>query len=208
MTGGVCIVRGVVTRVTGNECQDTGTGERQNVTANLKRISCVLLAAALIGGCAGPARTGLTLDAVNKSMGAPKAGQSRVVVLRKKEFAGIFDVGYDVRLNGQSMGDLKTGTFIYADSRAGAEELTLRQAELTRTSHVTFSAAPGRTYFYRVDLNDKGRAIMASTQAGGLVGMFVSSAVSDMKDDRGVFDFIPLDEANARQEMAELRLAD
>jgi hypothetical protein len=45
------------------------------------------------------------------------------------------------------------------------------------------------------------------TQAG-LAGWFLSSAVADAVDERGLFDFTPLDEGTARLEMANLHLAD
>ncbi|MGA2128853.1 MAG: DUF2846 domain-containing protein, partial [Xanthobacteraceae bacterium] len=160
-------------------------------------------------GCAGPARTGATLDTLTKDIGAPKAGHARVIVIRDKAFPGIFDSGWEVRLDGAPFGDLKTGTFVYRDGRAGPHQLSFeRPGDLSRASRQDFAAAPGRTYFFRLDINEKGRTVSAMSSQAGLVGLFVSSAVSSAVGERGLFDFTPLDEATARQAIAELRLAD
>ena len=163
----------------------------------------------MAAGCAGPARTGATLDTLTKDIGAPKAGHTRVIVIRDKAFPGIFDSGWEVRLDGAPIGDLKTGTFAYRDGRAGSHQLSFeRPGDLSRASRQDFAAAPGRTYFFRLDINEKGRTVSAMSSQAGLVGLFVSSAVSSAVDQRGLFDFTPLDEATARQAIAELRLAD
>ena len=66
---------------------------------------------------------------------------------------------------------------------------------------------PGRTYYFRLDMNEKGRWISSSGAVAGLTGMLVSSAISAGADERGLFDFTPLDEAAAQAAMYELRLA-
>jgi hypothetical protein len=57
-------------------------------------------------------------------------------------------------------------------------------------------------------LNDKGKWIAASSVVAGMAGALASSAIGAAADDRGQFDFTPLDDATARAAMAELRLAD
>ena len=69
------------------------------------------------------------------------------------------------------------------------------------------SVLPGRTYYFRLDMNEKGRWISSSGAVAGLTGMLVSSAISAGADERGLFDFTPLDEAAAQAAMYELRLA-
>jgi hypothetical protein len=169
----------------------------------------VLAAAAIVAGCAGPARTGATLDTVNKTVGAPKAGHARIVVMRPKAFGGIFDAGWEVRLDGSPMGDLKTGTFVYRDRPAGRHELSfLRPGDIARASRQEIVAVPGRTQFYRVEMNEKGRMIVGAQAGVGLAGWFLASAISDASDERGLFDFVPVDDAIGREEIAELRLAE
>ena len=173
------------------------------------RGSLVLAAVAVMAGCAGPTRTGATLDAVNKTAGAPKAGHARIVVMRPKAFGGIFDTGWEVRLDDSPMGDLKTGTFVYRDRPAGRHELSfLRPGDLARSSRQEIVAVPGRTQFYRLELNEKGRMIAGAQAAAGLTGWFLASAVSDISDERGLFDFVPVDDPIGREEIAGLRLAD
>jgi hypothetical protein len=150
-------------------------------------------------------RTGATFDSLAKN----PSGQSRIAVVRGKGFTDIFDSGWEVRLDGNPMGDLKTGTFVYRDRPAGRHLLSFqRLGDLSRASQLEVTTAPGRTYVYRLDLNEKGRMITASTTVLGLTGMFVASAVSDAQDDRGLFDFVLLDDVNAREALAEVRLSD
>src|SRR4051812_43240663 len=80
--------------------------------ATAMRSMLALFAVLILAGCAGPERTGASLDALNKRVGLPRPGQARVVVLRSKEFH-FFDVGWKVFLDQVAMGDLKTGTFVY-----------------------------------------------------------------------------------------------
>jgi hypothetical protein len=162
------------------------------------------LVAAAAAGCA-PSRTGASLDAI----APPKQGVARVYVLRDKAFAAIVDTGFQAYLDEAPMGDLKTGTFVYRDVPAGPHKLYFaRPMEMFRGSHQEFSATAGRTYYFRLEYNDKGKWITASSIVAGAAGALVSSAVSAAADERGLFDFTPLDETAARAAMAELRLAE
>ncbi len=83
----------------------------------------LLIVAALLCGCE-TARNGLDYSAMMQKVGPPRAGQSRIVVLREKAYAGIADSGWDVKLDGGPMSDLKTGTYVYADRPAGEHQLS------------------------------------------------------------------------------------
>jgi hypothetical protein len=160
---------------------------------------------AVAAGCTAPQRSGPTLDTIK----ALAAKQARVVVLRNKAFAGLFDVGWQAQLDALSLGDLKTGTFVYRDVHPGPHKLTFARAgDLSRESSQEFTAAAGRTYFFRLDLNEKGRLVMAAGSQAGLAGLFVSSAMSAAADERGLFDFTPLDPATVSEAMADLHLAE
>lgn len=173
------------------------------------RLTLVVIVVAFAAGCAGPTRTGASLDTLTKSVGGPKAGQARILVLRPKEFGHLFNVGWKVHLDGAVMGDLKTGTFVYRDRPAGPHQLTFaRPGDFSRASHHEFVAAPAHTYFFRLEMNQKGMMVAATSGSAGLAGLFISSAVASAVDDRGFFDFVPLDEAAASTAAAELRLAD
>ena len=173
------------------------------------RMPFVLLAVTAVTGCAAPARTGATLDALTKNIGVPKAGHARVFVLRDKAFAGIIDPGWKIQLDGQIMGDLKTGTFVYLDRPAGRHQLSFfRGGDLAHVSRLDFDVAGGRSYYFRIELNEKGRMVAAGSSMGGVLPLLVTSTIAAAADDRGLFDFIPLDNATATQALAELRLAD
>jgi hypothetical protein len=177
--------------------------------ARYAALTCGLVAVAMVAGCAGPARNGLTLEALTKSVGEPKPGHARVIVLRDKAFPGIFDTGWQAQLDGAPMGDLKTGTFVYRDTAAGPHLLSFeRGGDLSRASRQSVTVAPRRTYVYRLEMNEKGRIVSAMSSQAGLAGLFISSAVSAGVDERGLFDFTPLDDATAQQAMADLRLAE
>jgi hypothetical protein len=172
------------------------------------RMPLGLLAVVVVAGCA-PTRAGLDLDAMTKTIGAPKGGQSRVIVIRDKAYAGIFDEGWQAYLDGIPMGNLKTGMFVYKDRPAGQHQLFFgRPGDLSRGSQQEFATAPARTYFFRLQVNQKGAMVSAAAQTAGLAGLLVSSAISAAADERGLFDFVPLDEATAQQAMVDLRLAE
>jgi hypothetical protein len=162
-----------------------------------------LMLAAMFAGCA-LTRTGATLDALPP----PKPGLARVFVLRNKGFGDLFDTGWQAYLDETPMGNLKTGTFVYLDRPAGSHRLYFaRPGDLFRASQQEISVLPGRTYYFRLDMNEKGKWISNSGAVAGLTGIVVSSAISAGADERGLFDFTPLDEAAAQLVMAELRLA-
>jgi hypothetical protein len=173
------------------------------------RLPLAMVALTIAVGCAGPTRTGATFDTLTQTIKAPKAGNARVVVLRDKAFPGLFDIGWQVRLDGAPVGDLKTGTFVYRDRPAGSHKLTFeRPGDLFRESHQEFAVASGRTYFFRLEMNEKGRLVMAASSQAGLAGLFISSAMSAAADERGLFDFTPLENAAASEALADLRLAE
>jgi Protein of unknown function (DUF2846) len=134
---------------------------------------------------------------------------ARVFVLRDKAFAGIIDPGWRIQLDGQTMGDLKTGTFVYLDRPAGRHQLSFfRGADLAHVSRLDFDVAGGRSYYFRIELNEKGKMVEVGSSMAGVLPLLITSAAAAAVDDRGLFDFIPLDNATAVQAMAELRLAD
>jgi hypothetical protein len=169
----------------------------------------LLAAVSLLSACASPDRTGATFTALQSRVGQPKPGQGRIVVLRTKAFSGIIDVGWEVRLDNEPMGDLKTGTFVYRDRPAGTHELTFARAgDLYRASRRTVTVVPGRTYYFRLEMNDKGNAVQASATVAGLAGLLIVSAATSAQDDRGLFDFVPVEGRFAQEAMAEVRLAE
>ncbi|HVZ54186.1 MAG TPA: hypothetical protein VG986_19630 [Pseudolabrys sp.] len=168
----------------------------------------VLFVVLLSAGCA-PTRTGATLDDLNRKIGGPAGGQARIVVIRDKGIGTLFDSGWQVYLDGAAMADLKTGTFVYQDRPAGPHKLSFsRVGDFSRASTRDFVAASGRTYVFRLDLNEKGRMVQGSGVVAGLAGMLVTSAISDASDQRGFFDFTLLEGEAARQALADIHAAE
>jgi hypothetical protein len=176
-------------------------------TAHIRRLTFLCLAAGLVFGCAAT-RSGTSFMSITQNVGPPKAGQSRIVLLRNKGYSGIVDAGWPVELDGAPFASLKTGTFAYADRPAGRHQLSLISSDFPRPSRHDVATAPGRTYFFRVEQNEKGRMIAAGSTSAGLAGLLVTSAMSAAADDRGTFDFVPLDEGVARQTLSDLALSD
>jgi hypothetical protein len=174
----------------------------------LVKLLGALFVALLLAGCAAPTRTGATLDQLNAKIGGPGQGRARIVVIRDKEAGTLIDAGWKVSLDGAVMGDLKSGTFVYRDRRAGPHKLFFwRPGDFSRASIREFVAAPGRTYVFRLEMNDKGKLLYGSAVAGGLAGLLVTSVVADAADKRGVFDFTLLEGAAAKQALTDIHLA-
>jgi len=147
------------------------------------------------------------LAALAHGTGALKPGQARIVVYREKSYGGLVDNGWKVNLDGEPMGSVKTGTFIYKDRPAGPHKLVLEWDPFPRPSHREVDVVSGRTYVFRVELNDKAQMMMA-TSSVGLAGFVVGAAISAAVDDRGSYDFTPIDEKNVNQALAEISLAE
>lgn len=165
----------------------------------------VLCSALVVAGC-GPERTGATLGDLNKKIGGP-GSRSRVVVIRDKDLT-IIDTGWKVYLDGAVMGDLKTGTFVYRDTRPGPHKLMFsRPGDFSRASVQDFVAASGRTYVYRLHMNKKGQLVLQSGAAAGLAGLLISSAIADAADKRGFFDFTLLEGDEATKALEDIHLS-
>jgi hypothetical protein len=158
--------------------------------------SIFALALVLIVPACSYTREGPTIQAVEQSQLAPANGMARVVVFRAKGFSGLADIAWPVDLDGQSLGDLKTGTFVYRDCPAGTHTLTDAKWDMPGVSRLEFLASAGRTYIFEIRVSRAGLA----TSFGLIPGLAMGVASS------GGFEFIPVDEANASQRMADIHL--
>lgn len=180
---------------------------RRPVTARRFLALAAGLGATLLVAACGTARTGATFNDLNKKAGGP-GSKSRVVILRDKDLL-MLDGAWQVYLDGTAMGDLKTGTFVYRDIAPGSHTLMFSvPGEFARASTQNISLGAGRTYVYRIDLNSKGRAVMASTMAAGLAGMLVSSAIAHSADERGFYKFVPLEGDARTTALADIHLSE
>jgi hypothetical protein len=169
------------------------------------RTVCTFVAAALLFGCAAT-RDGLDYSSVSKTYGGLKNGQGRIVLLRESAFVGSMDGGYPISLDGQSIGDLRTGTFLVRDVTAGRHELSTSQWAFPGTTKLEIGITPGRTYFYAASMSERGKALMVGSMAGLAVFAVTAVATSD-KSNPGPVDFVLLDEAAGQQMVSQLQLA-
>jgi hypothetical protein len=190
-------------RVAGRPAGATRNFSVLNAALRWGSLFCALAFVVVFVGCA-PTRTGPTLDAIPPL----KPGLARVFLVRDKAFGGMFDAGWQAYLDETPMGDLKTGTFVYVDRPAGPHRLYFAEpGALARASQQEISLLAGRSYYFRLHLNEKGEYINRNAATGGLAGGLIASAISAAADERGLFDFTPLDEGTARMVMADLHLA-
>jgi hypothetical protein len=124
------------------------------------------VAALLLCGCETE-RHGLDYSAMTQKVGPPRAGLSRIVVLREKGYAGISDPGWDVRLDGGPMSDLKTGTYVYSDRAAGQHQLSATAALFPGVSQQDISTLSGRTYFFLVRPSERSKVLAGMSAAAG-----------------------------------------
>ncbi|MBO0755006.1 MAG: DUF2846 domain-containing protein [Bradyrhizobiaceae bacterium] len=153
--------------------------------------------AAVLFGCAtqsGPPLSSLT------TLGAPPKALARVVVVRPEQgFFGI-DGGFPVKLDGEALGELKTGTFAYLDRPAGRHQLSAEIFGYPGVTREDFTAAPGRTYFFRASANARAKDLQGFSMIsplGALVG-----AATTFNDRQGPIDLIPISEAQAKRAIA------
>jgi hypothetical protein len=165
------------------------------------------IAAVFLSGCASE-RTGFDFAGVMQRLGPPRPGQSRIVVLQEKTG---FSTNYcicDVKLDGDPMGRLKPGSYLYADRRAGRHELLAAETLFPGESKRDISTEAGRTYFFLARTSDRHNTVTGATIMGGLAGAVAASVVTAGSDSPGPVDFFPLDEATARTTVAGLQLAE
>jgi len=173
--------------------------------AMLWRVLVLCVVAAALFGCV-TAREGVDFASLARTAGTPKAGQGRIVVLREAGYGGLFDYGYAVTLDGEPMGDLKTGTFLYLDRPTGSHQLSMDESGFPGVTRKDVSVASGRTYFFLVRPSERSRQLQAAQVAGGLAGLAVTAIVTSQADNPGPVDFVSLDDAAGRQAIADLRL--
>jgi hypothetical protein len=155
--------------------------------------------AAVLMGCA--TQSGPPLSSM-ASLGGPPKGMARIVVVRPEKGFKLMlgDRAFPVKLDGEPLGELATGTFAYLDRPEGSHQLS---AEFWDTPGVTrrdFAAASGRTYYFRASLNDNVNSIRGFTAISPLGGLVAAAAT--FNDRQGPIDLTPIGESEARQAIA------
>jgi hypothetical protein len=161
---------------------------------------CVL--AVLISGCVTDSG-GPDFASMTQRVGAPRAGQARIVLLRE---SSIKLGSFDVKLDGTPLTGLKSGTYVYADIAAGTHRLSADEIMFPGTTQQEIAVQSGRTYFFMVRTSKKSDALTAMTMVGGLAGFAVGAvATSGSSDNPGPLDFVAMDGAAATTALANLR---
>jgi len=99
-------------------------------------------------------------------------------VSREKAFRGSLDGGYDIKLDGEPMKPLRTGTYFYADRPAGKHQMTCEAIMFPGATRFDFAAQPGRTYYYVVRPSGRADQLMGAQIGAGLVGYAVGAALT------------------------------
>jgi Protein of unknown function (DUF2846) len=172
----------------------------------LWRIVVLSIVAVGISGCV-TAKNGADFASLSQKIGAPKSGQARIVVFREPAH-GLIDPGVDVKLDGQPMGDLKAGTYAYADRPAGRHQLSCESAAFPGVTRQDINVGAGRTHFFVARPSERARTLAVTSAVGGLAGLAVGTAMTSGDGNPGPIDFVPLEEGAARQAIAELRLSE
>jgi hypothetical protein len=106
------------------------------------------------------------------------------------------------------MGELKTGTYVYADRPAGRHQLSSAEAFFPGVTQRDFALAQGRTYFFLAKWSDRAKSLNAAQTFGGLTGLAVASAMTSGDSNPGPLEFFPLEETAAREAISQLSLAE
>jgi hypothetical protein len=165
-----------------------------------------LVAALVVSGCVTE-RDGLDFTALSQKVGPPRPGLARIVVFREKAYGGLVDEGWGVKLDGEPLSDLKTGTYVYSDRPGGRHQLSSTAALFPGETKVDVNVAAGRTYFFLARVSERAQKLNAMSAAAGLTGLVVASAMTASDSNPGPLDFFPLEETAARAMMTDLRLA-
>lgn len=164
------------------------------------RLGAASILAAALAGCA----TGGTPLASLATVGGPPRGMARIVVVRPPQTTMVARyAGYQIKLDGEELGDLGADTFAYLDRPAGSHQLS---ADISGNPGVTrrdFTTAPGRTYYFTATLNAKMNDLAAVSMVSPVGALIAAAATYD--DRQGPVDLTPTSEAEARTAIAAAR---
>jgi hypothetical protein len=167
----------------------------------------VLAAATLLSGCMSD-QVGADYASVAQKIGPPKPGQSRIVVLEeKRQGLSMAYCACNMKLDGDEIGRVIVGTYVYADRPAGRHQLvtteTLFPGETTRD----FATEAGRTYYFLVRSSQRHDALTGGVLMAGVIGAAAAAVVTSGSENAGPAELFALDEPTAKTTLAELQLA-
>ncbi|WP_312017173.1 DUF2846 domain-containing protein [Bradyrhizobium jicamae] len=160
----------------------------------------------LLSGCVSDG-VGTDYAAIAQKVGPPKAGHSRIVVLQEKRTGLSAFCACEVKLDGELIGRVAIGTYVFVDRPAGRHQFVASEALFPGDTTYNFTTEPGRTYFFLIRASERNASVSGVTMVGGLVGGVIASAATANAANPGPADFFALDEPAARTTLAELQLA-
>jgi Protein of unknown function (DUF2846) len=171
------------------------------------RVVMSLAAATMMSGCMSD-QVGTDYATIAQKVGPPKSGQSRVVVFQeKRQGLSMALCACDMKLDGEPIGKVIVGTYVYADRPAGRHQLIASESLFPGDTKRDFATESGRTYYFLIRSSQRHDAVMGGGLAAGLIGMAAASAVTAGSENTGPAELFPLDEPTAKATLAELQLA-
>lgn len=138
------------------------------------------------------------------TVGDPPKGIARIVVVRGDQTSLMLRYrDFPVKLDGEPLGELAIGRFAYLDRPAGTHQLSAEICCISGVTRRDFTAAPGRTYYFRASLNEKVNDIGVTTMISPIAGAIASTTTYD--DRQGPIDLKPMSAAEAKQAIAAAR---
>jgi len=167
------------------------------------RIAAVLIATAALTGCATTQSSGPPIASL-ASIGAPPAGKARIVVMRpEKGLTGWGDRALPVKIDGEPLDGLLTGTYASVDRPPGRHQITAELQDHAGVSRHDVNVASGRVYYFSAGYKQKVNDVYAATLLGGLAGYALATAATN--DGTGPVDLIPMSEAEAKRAISAVR---
>jgi hypothetical protein len=196
---------------------DTAVATRRGIGLMLARLKCwgrvmlwravILVSAALLSGCVSDG-VGSDYASVAQKVGPPKAGQSRVVVFQeKRKGLSVALCACQMALDGNPIGRVIVGTYVYADRPAGRHQLVASETLFPGDTKRDFTTVSGRTYYFLIRSSERHDAVTGGTVVFGLAGALVTSAATAGAENQGPAELVLLDEPTAKIALAELELA-
>jgi Protein of unknown function (DUF2846) len=136
------------------------------------------------------------------ALGGPPKGMARIVVVRQEKGYKLMlgDRSFPVKLDGEPLGELATGTFAYLDRPEGSHQLSAEFWDSPGVTRRDFAAVSGRTYYFRASLNEKVNDLRGVSMISPLGGLIASAATYN--DHQGPIDLTPISESEAKLAIA------
>ena len=171
----------------------------------LRQGALMLAIGAMLTGCVSD-QIGTDFASISKTVGPPRAGHSRVVLLQdKRNGLSMAICACEVKLDGAPLGKVVAGKYAYADRPAGRHELLVTELMFPGDTKREIVTEAGRTHFYLIKSSARHDAATGGAILGGLAGLAVVSVATAGDANPGPAELVALDEATARMKLAELQ---